>query len=119
MRKAPRKSPSRKRPIAAEDLYRLRIPTSVAISPDESRVAYTVERMDKDDLKYYSNLFVGDLRSGAQRQYTFGKTADGSPLWSPAGDRIAFISTRDKKTGIYLILSLIHISEPTRQRCVS
>ncbi|HOD67107.1 MAG TPA: S9 family peptidase [candidate division Zixibacteria bacterium] len=103
MRKAPRKSPSRKRPIAAEDLYRLRIPTSVAISPDESRVAYTVERMDKDDLKYYSNLFVGDLRSGAQRQYTFGKTADGSPLWSPAGDRIAFISTRDKKTGIYLI----------------
>ncbi len=97
-----RKSPAR-RPIAAEDLYRLRIPLAVALSPDETRVAYTVERVDEDDRTYYANLFVCHTPTGEIRQYTHGKTKDGAPVWSPDGTQIAFVSTRDKKTGIYII----------------
>ena len=55
MKKAtPRKS--KKRKITAEDLYNLRVVTGSAMSPDETKVAYTVERMDREDTVSYTHL---------------------------------------------------------------
>ncbi len=102
MKKKTRPS-AKKRAITAEDLYRLRIPTSVAISPDERRAIYSVERMDETEKKYFSNLFVCDLASGEINQFTYGDNGDRSPAWSPDCTQIAFVSTRDKKTGIYIM----------------
>ena len=96
---------AKKPSITGEDLYRLRIPNCAVMSPDEKQVAYTVERMDKSEKKYFTNLYVLDLASGEQRQFTHGKTADRQPAWSPDGSLIAFVSTRDGKTAIYLIPS--------------
>ncbi|UCD64062.1 MAG: S9 family peptidase [Candidatus Zixiibacteriota bacterium] len=93
----------RRRPITAEHLFDLRIPTSLSLSPDETRIAYTVERMDKKENKYFAHLFVHDLRQGASRQYTYGNHHDGQTAWSPDGEQIAFTSTRNKKVGIYLM----------------
>ncbi|MFH1686157.1 MAG: S9 family peptidase [bacterium] len=93
----------RKRLIKTDDLFNLRLPTAVAISPDESRVAYTVERMDSKENKYFSNIRVYDLGSDIETRFTHGNHNDGAPVWSPDGQTIAFVSTRDKKTGIYLM----------------
>ncbi len=102
MRKVTRKS--RKRPgIGARDLYRLRIPTGLAISPDERQVAYTVERMDEKERKYFTNIFMLDIAGGASRQFTHGDWTDGQPVWSHDGEQLAFVSTRDKKTGVYVM----------------
>ena len=104
MKKVTRKV-SRKPGISGEDLFRLRIPTSVSINPAESTVAYTVERMDKKENKYFSNIFMCDLATGEKRQFTHGNQNDKAAIWSHDGRQIAFISTRDKKTGIYLMPS--------------
>ncbi|UCE23852.1 MAG: S9 family peptidase [Candidatus Zixiibacteriota bacterium] len=96
---------SKGRPIKAEDLFKLRIPTSVSISPDETKIAYSVERMDRDKNKYFSNIFICDLTTGESHQFTYGDHGDRQPVWSANGEQLAFISTRDKKTGIYLIAS--------------
>jgi dipeptidyl aminopeptidase/acylaminoacyl peptidase len=92
---------SKKRSVTAEDLYRLRVPTSVSISPDESMVAYTVERIDEKEKKYFTNIFMYDLKSGVSRQFTRGNHVDQKPAWSSDSRMLAFVSRRDKKTGIY------------------
>jgi len=102
MRKSTRKIPKR-RPIKAEDLFKLRLPAAVAISPNESLVAYTVERMDKKKNKYYRNIHLLDLKLGKSSQFTHGDQNDGGAVWSPDGSQVAFVSTRDKKTGVYVM----------------
>ncbi|MEW5993376.1 MAG: S9 family peptidase, partial [Candidatus Zixiibacteriota bacterium] len=94
---------SKKRAITADDLYNLRVPTSIALAPDEKRIACTIERMDKKENKYFANLHVCDIASGQLQQFTHGNVADSQPCWSPDGEQLAFVSTRDKKTGIYVI----------------
>ena len=102
MRKSTRRT-SKRRPIKAEDLFELRLPTSVSISPDESRIAYTVERMDDKERKYFSNIYLYDLKAGDTRQFTHGDHNDGQAVWSPDGSQVAFVSTRAKKTGVYVM----------------
>lgn len=92
-----------KRKITAQDLYNLRVPTSVSMAPCESRIAYTVEWMDEKENKYFANIHIHDMQAGTSRQFTCGNHSDGKPIWSPDGESLAFVSTRDKKTGIYLM----------------
>jgi dipeptidyl aminopeptidase/acylaminoacyl peptidase len=89
--------------IASKDLFNLRIITAIALSPDEKKVAYTVERMDEKENKYFANLWIADRDGSAPQQFTFGNVADRNPVWSPDGTQICFQSTRDKKSGIYVI----------------
>ena len=96
-----RKRPNRK--IAAKDLFKYQVLTAVSISPNERYVAYTVERIDVQDNKYYTNLHLLDLKSGTSVQFTHGKQNDSKPYWSPDGKTLAFVSSRDKKTGVYLM----------------
>ncbi|UCC45626.1 MAG: S9 family peptidase [Candidatus Zixiibacteriota bacterium] len=97
------KKSSRKRKLTAEDLFKLRIMTSVSMDPSESRVAYCVERMDKKENKYFTNISLLDIKTGESAQFTHGDHVDSSPVWSPDGMTLAFVSTRNKKTGIYLM----------------
>ena len=96
-------SKMKKRLLEAADICRLNVITSVALSPDETKVAYTVENVSDDNRKYYSRLFVAEIAGGEGRQYTFGDNSDHSPVWSPDGSQIAFVSSRNKKSGIYII----------------
>ena len=93
----------KKRPIKAEDLFKLKLPLSVAMSPDEKKIAYTLEIIDKKDNKYYSNLHVYSITNKIDTPFTNGKYYDTQPVWSSDGNKLAFVSTRDKKTAIYII----------------
>jgi len=97
------KSKKKKRFIDVDDVCNLRVINATAISPDEKKIVYTVETVADDRKKYFSRLYVADIGSGENRQFTFGEVHDRDPLWSPDGKYIAFLSTRDKKSGIYVI----------------
>ena len=98
-----KKTASNKRPLTAEDLTRLNVITKTEISPDENRVAYTLESISADKRKYFSHIYMLDLQSGESKQYTHGEVNDRGLAWSNDGNQLTFVSTRDKKTGIYIM----------------
>ncbi|MEE9441050.1 MAG: S9 family peptidase [candidate division Zixibacteria bacterium] len=96
-----KKKKSRK--IEAGVFTNIELLTSAKMSPDEKKIAYTIENISEDRRNYYSRIHVVDIASGKSRQYTYGEVYDRGMAWSHDGKTIAFISTRNKKTGIYLM----------------
>jgi len=94
---------SRKIPIQISDLYNFKIPAEPNVSPDGKLVCFTVEQMNKKDKTYYTNLFITGTNGKDLRQITFGKRNDRSPVWSPDGKKIAFISKRETASQIWLL----------------
>ncbi len=70
-----------KKPIGTHDLFNLKLPTSVSISNNESKIAYTVEWMDEKENKYYQNLHLVDVHSKKSVQFTHGNQSDSSAIW--------------------------------------
>jgi dipeptidyl aminopeptidase/acylaminoacyl peptidase len=86
---------TRRRFITPEDLANFRFAGDPQISPDGSRVLYTVKVVDGD--KYAQHLWIDD------DPFTLGKVLDASPRWSPDGRRVAFVRTKDDDTQVWLM----------------
>ena len=90
----------RTQPVSIADLYRFKIPIEPSVSPDGKRVVFTLERMHKQDKTYYTSLHMTGTNGRGLKQLTFGKRNDRSPIWSPNGEQIAFISKRETASQI-------------------
>jgi len=65
-------------------------------SPDGSRLVFTVTEPPKGAARERS-LWLLDVPTRQLRQLTFSGRSDSLPRWSPDGQSIAFVSTRDTK----------------------
>ncbi len=94
-----------KRTITAEDLYRFRLVTDCDLSPDGRHVVFSVQRVEEETEKKYTNLWIAPTDGGDPWQFTHGDQTDSKPTWSPDGTRLAFLSDRDEEDQpqIYLI----------------
>ena len=86
----------KKRKITAEDLFKLRVPQSVNISPDGRNICYSARKIREKKNRYCSHIFTLNTEGGKPRALTRGNSLDTHPVWSPDGKRIAFVSDRRK-----------------------
>ena len=78
-----------------EDLYDLRVPTELALSPDGRFVAFSVKAVAPGKDGYRTSLWLAPSDGSAPaRQLTVGSKSDTTPRWSPDGGQIAFLSDR-------------------------
>lgn len=89
--------------IQKDDLLKLYFLNGAALSPDASRIIYTVNKIDADEDKEFSTMYLLDLASGETRQMTNGSSVDAGARWSPDGKTIAFVSDRDGQSQLYLL----------------
>jgi dipeptidyl aminopeptidase/acylaminoacyl peptidase len=78
-----------------EDLYDLRVPTDLELSPDGRFVAFSVKTVAPGKDGYRTSLWLAATdASTAARQLTTGSKSDTTPRWSPDGGTLAFLSDR-------------------------
>ncbi len=92
------------RGMRIDDLFGLRAVGALAISPDGRRVIFELKRFVLEDNKNYVQLMVADVETRVVRPLTAaGKFSDTLPRFSPSGDRLAFVSTRDKTAALWVL----------------
>jgi len=83
-----------KRAFTLDDLYRLKSISSLEVSPDGAEMLFVVTGFNLKKAEKDSNIWRMNLKTGTTQQLTFNKASDNSPVWSPDGTFIYFVSTR-------------------------
>jgi dipeptidyl aminopeptidase/acylaminoacyl peptidase len=99
---APNGTAQSKHAITFDDLISMQRVSDPHASPDGKWVAFTVSTPDKEANRNAMNIWLVPSAGGDATALT-RSGRDNSPRWSPDGKQIAFLSSRDGESQIYLI----------------
>jgi len=85
--------------LQSADLLTLRSVAGVQVSPDGTRVAYTVENNDGSG-RPYGQVWVMTVADGKSVRFGADKVPSGNPQWSPDGQSIAYRGRIGDKSGL-------------------
>ena len=91
-----------KHPITFDDMIQLHRVGDPKISPDGKWVAYAVATPDMTANRNASNLWIVSTSGGAPMQLT-QSGHDSSPEWSPDAKQLAFLSSREGNSQVYIL----------------
>ncbi|MDQ7822066.1 MAG: S9 family peptidase [Candidatus Eremiobacteraeota bacterium] len=75
------------------------------VSPSGDRIVFVLEKKNLSENTVTSRLMVLDIKSRSITGLTAGKGKDSHPRWSPDGAKIAFTSTFEGDTQVWVIAS--------------
>jgi len=73
------------------------------ISPNGEQIIFMRGWVDKMKDRRASNLWIADRKGERIRELTHGNWRDSSPVWSPDGNKIAFLSDRDGTNQLHVM----------------
>lgn len=94
--------PENKRPVTAQDLFRLVIVEEPRISPDGQYVAWVRQQAQEFSNDYRRDIWLSSRDGTSCIQLTRGG-GDSCPRWSPDGRSLAFVSSRSGSAQLYLL----------------
>jgi dipeptidyl aminopeptidase/acylaminoacyl peptidase len=91
------------RGFTIDDLVSMERVGSPAVSPDATRVVYTVRSTDLSKNRGHTELWMVDLRAAkpAPQRLTSNSASSSDPEWSPSGDAIYFLSSRSGSSQVW------------------
>ena len=89
--------------LTTETFFEMESVGNPSISPDGKLIIFTRSWVDKMNDQTRSNLWLVDVEGKRVRELTHGNWRDYSPVWSPDGKKIAFLSDRDGSTQIHVM----------------
>jgi len=90
-------------PFSAEHLVRLDRVGAPAVSPDGSRVVYTLRKIDMEAGKGRYDLWLSATDGVSARALTTHTANDTDPAWSPDGQFVYFLSSRSGSSQLWRI----------------
>jgi dipeptidyl aminopeptidase/acylaminoacyl peptidase len=87
------------------------------ISPDGEKCVYSVQWVDQESEKKFSNFWMAEVNGVAPLQFTVGNHVDASPQWSPDGGVIAFLSNRGSSEKPAQLFRISPSGGEARQMC--
>jgi len=94
------------RPVKPRDLRKFTFISDPQMSPDGSKVAYVHTTLDYEENDYVKHIWLHDVVTGSDSQFTFGSGKDSYPRWSPSGTKLLFLSSGrepESKNELYVI----------------
>ncbi len=85
-------------------VYELTLALEPQLAPDGSRLVYALARAESPGALPPSRLWLRDLSGGPPRPLTDPGHRDLFPRWSPDGERLAFVSDRVPRSGLYTLV---------------
>jgi dipeptidyl aminopeptidase/acylaminoacyl peptidase len=102
------------RGFTVEDMVSMERVGSPAVSPDATRVIYTVRTTDLAKNRGHTELWMVDLRAGkpVPQRLTSDAASSSDPEWSASGDAVYFLSSRSGSSQVWRLA--VAGGEPTR-----
>ena len=101
-------------PFSAERSWQVQRVGGPAITPDGRTIVASIARYDLKENKDATDLWLWSADGAVQRALTTNPASDSSPVISPDGATVAFVSKRDGDTAPQLYLMSLAGGEPAR-----
>ena len=92
--------------ITSEDFVKLKFLDSPTLSPDGKKLVFSIKKVNQKKNQFKSSLYIRTAEKKQIRQYSLSTYTDTSPQFSPSGEYLAFLSSREEKLMQVFVMSV-------------